>query len=608
MIIKDTAKLKENIDKIEKLRVDFSVKDAFSHIKVKDRKNVSGLFVHIEASHAGIINGNNFFYLPKGMKNGTKSFVEPFSKPVLVNHDTTLDPIGRVIASDYVSYEDVITPIMDSNYPSDVIEHIMDFVVSPTFTDKKYKGLGHLALDAEITDKEAINKILDKRYLTVSIGGSCQDVTCSKCGTNIRKEYDSLSAGNEPENDCMHELGKKYSDSEPPLFYIAGDMEFDEISYVSTPADPNAISRVANSKSVNDFRICDSKFNKAENTIHAYIKTQDNTTESTQKMKLKDFLTKSEDALALVKKVLKDMGLETLTLSDDKYSSLRKTSYLFADEKIVPIHDKAHVLAAYKILEDLEDEEGSKTLASAKALLDAKANRLFGDNHDRDEQLKIIVDEIAAAIAASGQATDTTTEEDKNKEKVTDNVDNAIVIDYEKLADLISGKLTSIIDTEAKNSYDFLLKRVSALETELEDSLNREKSVTDQIKNYIIDHILTIDQTETSDKLQERSIDSLTDKLKDLKEKRSSVTTPPGNTEGNNAEITDMNSGASDAGKSTVVKDGEGKPNGKHEYLDEKVVSVEYKRILKSTGLRAAAEYLDELRKTNKVHKDFKLY
>ncbi len=532
MKIKNDKEVIKSLQNHHKIQMDFRVDDAFGDLSAKDRKNAKQLVAQIEASHAGIINGNNFFYLPKGMANGAQTFVKPFNKPVLVNHDRESDPIGRVIQSSYVDYSLQNSPmIQNSNYPVDVLEQILDFTKSQVFTDQNYKGLGHLDLIAEITDTEAIQKILDKRYLTVSIGGTCSDVTCSRCGANIKDELQALMTGKseKKESDCFHDLGLKYNNNEPALFYIAGDMEFDEVSYVSTPADPNAVSRVANSKKVNDsITICDIKFGKPEgSTIYFNITSKDNKQESTQvmKTKLKDFLAKPEETLALVKQTLKDIGLEALILSDERYSAMRKTSFLFADEKALPIHDKAHILVAYKILENLEDEQDGKTLSSAATILDSKAKRIFGDNLNKDEALTTLVAEVVKA-GKTEEANTQVTDEAKAAEEAAalaaaeaakvaaataDANTGTLVIDYEKLADELSKKLTDLINKENKNAYDFLVKRNDLLEKELEDALNRETQVTDAIKNIIIDHILTIDTTETVEKLKDRTLDYLKD-------------------------------------------------------------------------------------------------
>ena len=156
---------------------------------ILDAKDTSkGVRIKIEATHSGIVNGNKKFYLPVGMKAGTDSFVKPYPKPVTVNHDQYSSPLGRIAEASYISYGiggqiDTLRPkgVMDSKSMSKV----RDFVKSSTYQMDGYKGLGHIQLIAEINDKDAIQKIVDKRYLTVSIGGGTNAMYCSICGVEI---------------------------------------------------------------------------------------------------------------------------------------------------------------------------------------------------------------------------------------------------------------------------------------------------------------------------------------------------------------------------------------------------------------------------------------
>lgn len=626
MKINDKTPIKTTGTIKHKITQDFRAVTTFDKMSVQDKKNVKSLVVHIEASHAGIINGNGFFYMPKGMENGVSTWTAPFPKPVLVNHDNKSDPIGRVYGAKYVDYGLAdATSFGGSNYPGDVIEHIMDFTKGPTFGGGAYKGLGHLELESEITDTDSIQKILDGRYLTVSIGGSCKDVTCSSCGSSIKDEIAALKNGKEPKDgDCFHEIGVKYKDSEPATFYVGGDMEFDEISYVSSPADPNAISRVANAKQSNSLTVCDAIAGKPQENgakLHISLTIKDTQQESTEmKTKLADFLSKPEDTLALVKQTLKDMGLEKAIATDEKYAGLRKASYLFADEKVIPIFDKAHVLAAYKILENLEDEADGKTLSGATSTLDSKANRIFGDKFVKDDAIKALQDEFkdaeteeqkAARLAAATAAAKPT---DAKVDPITgapiqDNNVDTIVIDYAKLAEEVGKQLTVLVEKDRKTSYDFLLKRNEILEKDLEDSANRENLMTDQIKCSIIDHIITIDDSEKIEVLQARTLDSLSDKLKDLKAKKKNTQSGVATVAVVDTKvITDTNVTPAEGGTvvnpdTTPVVDTKVKP----EYMEPKTVASEYKKILKASGFIAAKTYLEDLKKNNKVHPDFKL-
>lgn len=591
--------IKKNLLKLDekgrhKVTLDFIAHcaDKIGNLSVKDKKSVKSLVVEIEASHSGIINGNSFFYLPQGMANGAKTFVEPFSKPVLINHDSYRDPIGRVIKSDYTDYSNGPMLVRNSNYPDDIYERILDFTNGSIFNSDDYKGLGHLGLVAEINDADSIEKILDRRYLTVSIAGGVSRVTCSRCGSVLN---DSNGYHDE---DCSHERGFKYSDSERPIFYIGGDMEYDEVSYVSEPADPNAISRVLNSKNTkgtSKFQLRDITFgtnDKGKLTI--FLKDYDQK-ESTQsmKIKLKDYLADSAKALDMFKKAMTDLGLKDFILSDDKYASLRKSSFLFAEERAIPLYDNAHVLCAKKMLEELEDEEGENKLKSASDVIDGKYKRFFKEA-SFDDAIKTLV----------AEPKDKKTGADADKTKVNDSTE--VAIDYDVLANKISDKLVNIMKDEKESSYSWLLKRNELLQADLEDMQAKEKELTDSVKSIIIDHIITLDATETSDKLASRTLDSLRDKLADLKTKPAAKKVEDKVEDKN--KITDTTVTPADADKTaaadkTKVED----KNKKPEYLSRKEVTDEYRKTLKEKGVFAAMKYLDQLKKDNKIDKDFKI-
>lgn len=97
------------------------------------------------------------------------------------------------------------------------------------------EGAGYLSLVAEITDPTAIEKILDERYLTVSIGVSAESCKCSICGIDQREDW------------CDHVKGKLYpvkqkngSQSQEQCYYIIGGIRAREISFVNVPSDDQA--------------------------------------------------------------------------------------------------------------------------------------------------------------------------------------------------------------------------------------------------------------------------------------------------------------------------------------------------------------------------------
>lgn len=172
-----------------------------------DVKVGSSLICNVTASHAGTLI-NNRIYPPDEMQKGIRSWTSPYKKPVLVNHDSDSSPVGRVIKAKYIKTQrgmsgDQYKPLLN---PSD--------------------GYGYTDLTVKITDPEAIQKILDGRYETVSVRMNTDHAYCSICNSDWTDEP------------CEHDPGKKYDGK---LAYITtGKLNYSEVSFVNIPADQYA--------------------------------------------------------------------------------------------------------------------------------------------------------------------------------------------------------------------------------------------------------------------------------------------------------------------------------------------------------------------------------
>jgi hypothetical protein len=210
----------------------------------------AGLMVRIAATHSGLITRNNGFYLPDKMKKGASSFTDNYPKPVLLHHNDHSDNIGRIIAATYRDtsgsvvdlYKDMVVKDRRGNEKGKITEQLIkdftsgkmpmgmqvDVVTSilkdSILEDKSYDGLGYIELVANITDPEAIQKLLDGRYLTGSVGATTNAAICSICRT------DWTDTGQ-----CEHRPGGIYDGAK--CFVIAGDLTYDEYSFVNVPAD-----------------------------------------------------------------------------------------------------------------------------------------------------------------------------------------------------------------------------------------------------------------------------------------------------------------------------------------------------------------------------------
>jgi hypothetical protein len=216
----------------------------------KDAQSETGhsLLVHASATHSGIVNGNMKMYRPDRMQKGTATWLPPssYAKPVLIMHDEEGEVVGRVRSADYVdlswkwakSYpkvKDTVFYNRDSRSKLTLFKSC-DWIVDNLMPLEDFVGLGYIDLGFQITDTDAIRKVLNDEYLTVSTGSRTNSATCSICHTDW--------AHDDP---CDHKLGKLYDKKR--CYFITGDLKYDEVSFVNFPADKAAL---VNTKELKD--------------------------------------------------------------------------------------------------------------------------------------------------------------------------------------------------------------------------------------------------------------------------------------------------------------------------------------------------------------------
>lgn len=203
----------------------------------------SSLLVKVAATHAGIVNSNSRFYRPDRMQDAAHQWMPPeegkgYPKPVLFEHDQKGDVLGRVRTARYIdeSYKWVpdFPTIKDSVFYKvgdkkvDLFKSV-DWIVDNLMGQKDYSGLGYIELGLNVTNPEAISKVLRDEYLTVSVGFKTDSAFCSVCHTDWAKD-----------DKCDHRPGSMDEESGRPAFLICGDFQYEEISFVNFPADPFA--------------------------------------------------------------------------------------------------------------------------------------------------------------------------------------------------------------------------------------------------------------------------------------------------------------------------------------------------------------------------------
>lgn len=207
----------------------------------RDTSETSGrsLLVKVEATHSGIVNGNQRFYRPDRMQDSTFQWTregQPL-KPILIEHDKDGEAVGRIHTARYIDlshqYRDEIPEIGNMLFYADAATKRLDLFKSVNLVLDKlqylddYKGLGYIELGMKVTKPDAIRKVLDGEYLTVSVGFQTDQAICSACHTDWATD-----------DRCEHKLGEMVDGKK--MFLIAGNFFYKECSFVNFPADPFA--------------------------------------------------------------------------------------------------------------------------------------------------------------------------------------------------------------------------------------------------------------------------------------------------------------------------------------------------------------------------------
>ena len=195
-------------------------------IKSDSSKLPSAIDVTFEATHSGR-NANYFQYDSADLERDAHTWMTPYAKPLIKNHDIHQEPLGRVVDYSFGASEMTDADCINVTY--------------------------------RVTDADAIQKFLDRRYHTMSIGAKTSNVRCNICGKDIIKDGNVKF--------CGHMRGETYAGQKS--YWTAKDFEFKEGSIVNNPADKWAqvkkIQVVKSTASVKDAE---------ENSVEANEKTE----------------------------------------------------------------------------------------------------------------------------------------------------------------------------------------------------------------------------------------------------------------------------------------------------------------------------------------------
>ena len=371
----------------------FSIQDA---VVQTDAGPVNGIYVTVRATHAGRITGNNGLYLPSKMQRGADSMVKPFNKPVGAHHAKSQDPIGRIQVAEYVSTVDssntrILNCITDENglVFGNEIDAVTKLAEAGLLYEDTYEGLGYIRSTAFITDPEAIQKVRDGRYQTVSITVSTDKAICSACKQDWAED-----------GKCEHDPGDSVDGR--PMFLITNELDYEGWDFVNSPADELAsvlaisdgkVETVINSKMIPNkdgfntvLVMSDSLDSTKEPPVEDSLPIDEVTIDSVLEKVIQDSANLTSEDLNIIYSGMEEFLSEDEKLSTEKRKSLPPSAFC-GPAKSFPAPDCAHVTAARKLIGRYKGP-GSKS--AIMSCIDRKAKALGCDSEKEDTKVAAV--------------------------------------------------------------------------------------------------------------------------------------------------------------------------------------------------------------------------
>lgn len=459
-----------------------------------ESNTIEAVNLAIKASHAGKVNKNYVFYTPRSMFLGSTTLIDPFQKHLQNLHNG--DAVGVINEAVYVDYsknysEDFVNlskKIDEATTPKELVDAVVKLTNHPEYISKEYKGLGVAQVNATLYDEKLINDLSSGTNSgKVSIGGNSREVYCSICAEPMGNSHN-------------HAKGKTYEGKQ--CFAIYNNMKLDHIGFVPDPADTTTETVIVK----DSLELDDSSI-----TIED-VRIKDNIQGKTQNMKLEELkalLANNSYINKIIPEITPEQKEKIETHISTKSKHQRASSYLFTDEKLLPMTDK-QTLAVAMLAVDLLEDSPQKT--AYKDILEVKKQNLFDSEENAEGIVKTFLEE----------------KKEEENTPVKDSNFNLTEVDLTNLVEkIVDGILAKTNDSNSviadSIQYDTLKTQNSQLETDITTLEEANKSLTEKYKEATINQILASKGLAKDDKYREKLTTYDNSALEVLAEELSSI-------------------------------------------------------------------------------------
>lgn len=338
-----------------------------------------------------VLHGNYNNYSAAELEKALQSWVEPYPKPIILNHDINSEPIGRVMAARM---------------------------------DKEADGSSFVRLQVAITDPAAIQKVLDKRYLTGSVGGRAGKAVCSITGDDLAKEDD-----NGRPKFSKYRRGQVYKGK--LAFVDMQEISFKEYSFVNQPADSKSSVRSINSPNSGSLDTSDGEWVAKSS---AFLLSMD-----------------KEDIISVEE-------------NESVFSNMKKK-----ESKPLYLHLKGAFLTALSIQESENYNKSNTALLSTEDIMvstDSQENEKM-DNSTKEEDILLVAQELSDSLSSIAS-------ESKQQEEVSEEVQGEEVDAKEEQEEVAESSEEKVSEEDAERTEEHTEEVVDSEESEESDEKSEE--------------------------------------------------------------------------------------------------------------------------------------
>lgn len=429
----------------------------------------NGLIIEVAAIHEGLTSNYNH-YSSLELEKALQSWVEPYPKPIILNHDLNNEPIGRVIAAKM---------------------------------DREEDGTSFVRLQVAITDPVAAQKVLDKRYLTGSVGGRAGKAICSISGDDLASE-DANGRPRVPK----FKRGKVYKGK---MAYIdMQDISFKEYSFVNMPADSKSGVRSAKADSAGS-DIAHSDWVARSSAFILHMEQEDITSLESNRSILKEMKKKESKPTYLH---LKGAFLTALALHESE-SDIHKTHSLlsYEDPKVLNSEENENM--------DVNNEED--ILAVATGLSEDLSNiAAAGVSEGSEESSEEVTEEVSSVEESTEEISSDNLEEADVPEVESENAEESEESpsnDGEVQEEVQDHDDLKVEQENPEHDVVALMNRIALLE---EENSKLKNALHMTLVERVIDAKITLGYENSGDREKlisehsSRTASSLADTLRDL--------------------------------------------------------------------------------------------